>query len=280
MVDVLASAIPLINLPDWAQVGIIAVAIIGVLSTVSLYYSQKRHPLCGPILEAERTHHRLCFIHFPSGQVELTVPQPEPEGGNVSPVWRVSQTARFKDITGEKWESIGNLKVLHYTARNPVPIATLQAKSLDQMNDFLADHGFSTRGIKKEVFYMIAEAAKGPKAEAEAWRRLGVQSRQTIRQIKSVLDFIKQNPEVRYQMFKEGAFMYQTAVSVVDQITSDTIVETSALISFVEDRMRRKLADRMGDMMKWIVILLPIMVVAAIACVIVLVGTGAVKLGG
>ena len=272
--------IPLLNLPDWAQIVIVAVAFIGIMSTVSLYYSQKRHPLCGPILEAERTHRRLALTHFPSGQVEFSVPQPEPEGGNISPVWRVGGTARFKDITGEKWESAGNLKILHYTARNPVPISTNQAKSLDQLNDYLADHGFSTLGIKKEVFYMITEAAKGPRAEAEAWKRLGVQNRQTIRQIKGVLDFIKQNPEVRYQMFKEGAFVYQTAVSVVDQITSDTIVETSSLISFVEDRMRRKLADRMGDILKWVVILLPIMVVAAIACVIVLVGTGAVKLGG
>ncbi len=278
MVD--AGGIPLISLPDWAQVAIIAIAFIGIMSAISLYYSQKRHPMCGPILEAERSHKRLAFIHFPSGQVELTVPRPEPEGGNISPVWRVSETARFKDITGEKWESLGSLKILHYTARNPVPIATLQAKSLDQFNDFLADHGFSTRGIKKEVFYMIQEAAKGPKAEAEAWRRLGVHSQQTIRQIKAVLDFVKTNPEVRYQMFKEGAFVYQTAVSVVDQITSDTIVETSALISFVEDRMRRKLADRMGDIMKWVAILIPIMICAAIACVIVLVGTGAVKLGG
>ena len=270
--------IPLINLPDWLQIAFIMATFVLLFAVLAQYFGIRRHPICGPVMEAESSNKRLAFIHFPSGQVELGVPKKVPDMGNIAPIWDINGSTRFKDITGEKWERLGNIAILHYTARNPVPLGSRQAVALDQLNDILAYHGFSTVGIKKEIFYMIAEAAKGPTAEAEAWRKLGIQSRETQTKIRNILEFLKKNPEIRFQLFKEGAFVYQTAVSVVDQITSDTIVETSGLISFVEDRMRRKLADRMGDMMKWFIIMIPIMVVAAISGVIFLVGTGAVKL--
>ncbi len=224
-------------------------------------------------------HGRMALTHYPSGQMEPSVPVLEEVGGKSAPIWNIDGTKRFKDMTGEKWDTCGNLKVLHYFGRHPTPGSTHQAIAVDNLNDTLADYGFSTKGIKKEVFYMIAEAAKGPIAEAAAWTKIGVTNSETFAQITNILCFLDENPEIRYQMFKEGAFTYQTAVSVVSQITAETIAEISDLISFIEDRMRRRMADRFNELMKYVIIALPLIIVSAIAAVVLLIGLGIVKVG-
>lgn len=220
---------------------------------------------------------RIALTHYPSGQMEPSVPVLEEVGGKTAPIWNIDGTKRFKDMTGEKWGTCGNLKVLNYFGRHPTPGSTQQAVAIDQLNDILAEHGFSTKGIKKEVFFMISEAAKGPAAEAAAWLKLGVTNTETVQKIEEILNFLDENPEIRYQMFKEGAFTYQTAVSVVSQITAETIAEISDLISFIEDRLRRKMADRFNELMKYVIIALPLIIVSAIAAVVLLIGLGIVK---
>lgn len=220
---------------------------------------------------------RIALTHYPSGQIEPDVPKLEDVGGKQAPIWLIGGTRRFKDMTGEKWQSIGNLKVINYFGRHPTPGSMYQAVSIDQMNDLLAEHGFSTKGIKKEVFFMIGEAAKGPQAEASAWLKLGVTNTETVQKIEEILNFLDENPDIRYQMFKEGMFTYQTAVSVVSQITAETIAEISDLISFIEDRLRRKMADRFNELMKYVIVALPLIIVSAIAAVVLLIGLGIVE---
>lgn len=259
-------------------VAIILIAVLGIGNVIQ-FARVYQNPIAKVAIKAQSGKRRIAVVHYASNQCEFVIPEEEKDMNESCPVWNV-KGKRFKDRTGEKWESCYDLKILNYTGRHPTPLGTKQAQALDGMDDLLAKNGFSTKGIKKEVFYMIIESAKGEKAEMEAWGNLRVRDKESVMRIKEILDFIKTHPDIRYEMFKTGAFTYQTAVTVVDQITSDTIVEISNLISFVEDRLRRKLADRFNDLAKYAVIIIPIMLVAAIAGVIFMVGSGLVKLGG
>lgn len=253
----------------------------GILLLISLignflqFSRVKMNPIAHIVIKAYKEKKRLAIVHYASNQCEFVIPEEEKDMAEASPVWNINGK-RFKDRTGEKWESCGDMKILHFTGRHPTPIGTKQAQAIDGMDDLLASNGFSTKGIKKEVFFMITESAKGQQAEMEAWRKLRVKDRESVLRIKDILNFIKTHPEIRYEMFKTGAFTYQTCVSVIDQITADTIVEISNLISFVEDRLRRKLADRFNDLAKYAVIIIPVMIGGAIAATIFLVGSGLV----
>lgn len=262
--------------PEWSFYLLIIVAVSSILMNLTQHYSVKNNHIASMAMKALKGNRRMCFTHFPSGILEISIPVPEKGMENNAPIWNVGGSRRFKDITGEKWETCGPLKVLHYTARHPTPVGTNQAVAVSQLNDILGDAGFATKGHKKEIFYMISESAKGEAAEQEAWKRLGNLSMDTKDKIKEILEFLKSNPDIKFQLFKEGGFTYQTAVSVVDQICADTVVETSNLISFIEDKERRKRQDRMNELMKYVVIFGPLMVIAAIAAVIVLVGGGLV----
>jgi hypothetical protein len=77
-------------------------------------------------------------------------------------------------------------------------------------------------------------------------------------------------------LFRSGAFTYKTAVSVVDQLVSNGVTYLSHTISFVEDRTRRKLNDKFDSLMKWVIIIVPIIFAVAIGAVIFLIGTGMV----
>ncbi len=263
-----------ITLPEWVVIGGAAVALIGVLGFVLLIFTIRSNPLIWVILKAQRKSKKLAMIHYPSGQVQFAIPEYVEGNGNAAPYWHVDGTVRFKDVSGEKWESLEDLKVLHYTARSPVPVGTNQFVAIDQLNDMLAWAGFTTKGVIKDVFYMIGESAKGERAEAEAWQKLNVRDQVTRTKIQDILTYIKQNPELRYVMFRSGAFTYQTAVSVIDQIAGITVANTSDTISFVEDRTRRSLADRTGDLARYALIAAPVIFAIAIGAVIVLVGGG------
>lgn len=263
-----------ITLPEWIVISGAGVALVGVMGFIFLLLMVRSNPIIKVILQAQRKGKRLAMVHYPSGQVKLDVPQYVEGDGNAAPYWHVDGTVRFKDVSGEKWESLEDIKVLHYTARSPVPVGTNQFIAIDQLNDMLAWAGFTTKGILKDVFYMIGESAKGPQAEAEAWRKLNVRDQVTRIKIQEILDYIKQNPELRYVMFRSGAFTYQTAVSVIDQISGITVANTSDTISFVEDRTRRSLADRTGDLAKYALLAAPVIFAIAIGAVIVLVGGG------
>lgn len=262
----------------WAILFGIAFLILGLM-TFSREMQLRSCDLAKKALKAHSGNLRLAFVHYPSGAFEAHIPEPEEGSQKNAPIWIVDGTKRFRDITGKKWEQIGHIKVINYTARHPTPIATNQAIALDHLSDLLAEAGFSIVGFEKEAYYMIQESAKGPYAEAEAWNKLGVKSKAVANTIRDILEYIRTNREFRYTLFKEGVFTYQTAVSVVDQITMETVAETSNLISFVEDRLRRKMADRFSEVMKYAMIALPIIIVSAIAGVIFLVGTGMVKMG-
>lgn len=232
------------------------------------------------ISEAGKKDKRIVMMHFANGQNKLVVPiyvKPEETDGQVSPYWLIDGTYRFKDATGEKWETLGNLKLLHYTARTTSAISTDQAAAIDQFNDLLSRYTFSSRGFLKEFFFMIQESAKGTVAEQAAWQMIRQRTAvHTQNKIKEMLDFIKEHPEIRYIMLKSGAFTYKTAVSVVDQLVSNGVTYLSHTISFVEDRTRRKLNDKFDSLMKWVIIIVPIIFAVAIGAVIFLIGTGMV----
>lgn len=249
-----------ITLPEWVFYGVIGVALVAGVAALMLGMTIWGNPLIKAVVKAKKGGNRLAMIHYPSGQIRLEVPVLVEPGGEGSPYWEVGGAVRFKDTTGEKWESLEDIKILHYSARSPVPVATRQFIAIDQLNDMLAWNGFSTRGYLKEVFWMIAQAAKGEDAEREAWRGLTIQDITTRSKIQEIIEFVKQNPEVKYVMFKSGAFTYQTAVSVIDQLIGTNVSVVSDTISFVEDRTRRKLTDRGSELMKWAFIAAPVII--------------------
>jgi hypothetical protein len=268
------------------SVAIYALALLAGISTIVLVMTLmgiRSNQMMKAINQAMKGEKRLVFIHYASNQGKVVVPkliEPTDTDGQTSPYWIIDGTYRYKDVTGEKWESIGSLKVLHYTARTTQSMSTDQAVAIDQFNDILATHGYSTKGFLREVFYMLAESAKGDDAENKAWLKLQSQSSEhSLNKIKEVLDFVKNHPEIKYVMLKTGAFTYKTAVSVVDQLIGQGVTYLSHTISFVEDRTRRKLQDRFDNMMKYALLAIMIMIPAAIAGVIFLVGTGMVKVG-
>lgn len=258
------SAAGFITLPEWMFFGVAGIALIAGAAAFVLAMTLWGNPLIKMILKAKKAGNRLAMIHYPSGQVRLEIPKLVEDGGEGSPYWEVGGAVRFKDTTGEKWESFEDIKLLHYSARSPVPIGTRQFVAIDQLNDLLAWNGFSTKGYLKEVFWMIGQAAKGPQTEREAWAGLTVQDETTRDKIAEILDFIKQNPEVKYVMFKSGAFTYQTAVSVIDQLIGTNVSVVSDTISFVEDRTRRKLSDRASELMKYAMVAVPIILALCI----------------
>lgn len=258
------SAAGFITLPEWMFFGVAGIALIAGAAAFVLAMTLWGNPLIKMILKAKKAGNRLAMIHYPSGQVRLEIPKLVEDGGEGSPYWEVGGAVRFKDTTGEKWESFEDIKLLHYSARSPVPIGTRQFTAIDQLNDLLAWNGFSTKGYLKEVFWMIGQAAKGPQTEREAWAGLAVQDETTRNKIAEILQFIKENPEVKYVMFKSGAFTYQTAVSVIDQLIGTNVSVVSDTISFVEDRTRRKLSDRASELMKYAMVAVPIILALCI----------------
>ena len=271
-----------ISLPAYMVYIMGGLAIFSTLFLITTLLGLRSNPIYKAVNEAYKGDKRLVYVHFASGQGEFTVPvyiEPKEPDGETSPYWLIKGTYRFKDITGEKWESVGNLKVLNYTARTTSSIGVDQAVAIDQFNDLLANHGFSTKGFLREVFYMLSESAKGKRAEAEAWTKLQhVTTTHTLNKIKEILDFVENNPELRYIMLKSGAFTYRTAVSVVDQLIANGVTYLSHTISFVEDRTRRKLQDRFDNLWKYAMLAVAVCIPAAIAGVVFLVGTGMVKM--
>ena len=255
-------------------------ALIATLYLVAMILGMRSNAIFKAVNEANRKDKRLVMIHFANGQNKLVVPQyikPEETDGQISPYWLIDGTYRFKDATGEKWETLGNLKLLHFTARTTSAISSDQAAAIDQFNDLLARYTFSSKGFLKEFFYMIQESAKGSGSELAAWKQVRMRtSIHTQNKIKEMLDFIKQHPEIRYIMLRSGAFTYKTAVSVVDQLVSNGVTYLSHTISFVEDRTRRKLNDKFDSLMKWVIIIVPIIFAVAIGATIFLIGTGMV----
>jgi hypothetical protein len=247
---------------------------------VSTILGMRGNPVMRVLNEANKKDKRVVMMHFANGQNKLVVPvyiQPEETDGQVSPYWLIDGTYRFKDATGEKWETLNNLKLLHYTARTTSAISTDQAAAIDQFNDLLAKYTFSSRGFLKEFFFMIQESAKGSVAEQAGWQKIRQRtSLHTQNKIKDMLEFIKEHPEIRYVMLRSGAFTYKTAVSVVDQLVANGVTYLSHTISFVEDRTRRKLNDKFDSLMKWVIIIVPIIFAVAIGAVIFMVGTGMV----
>jgi hypothetical protein len=255
-------------------------AIITTLYLIAMILGMRSNPIFKAVNEANRKDKRLVMMHFANGQNKLVVPvyvKPEETDGQISPYWLIDGTYRFKDATGEKWETLGTLKLLHYTARTTSAISSDQAAAIDQFNDLLSRYTFSSRGFLKEFFYMIQESAKGSQSELAAWKQVRMRtSIHTQNKIKEMLDFIKKHPEIRYIMLKSGAFTYKTAVSVVDQLVSNGVTYLSHTISFVEDRTRRKLNDKFDGLMKWVIIIVPIIFAVAIGATIFLIGTGMV----
>ena len=269
-----------ISLPQIAFYAIAGVALISTLMLVSTILGMRGNPVMRVLNEANKKDKRVVMMHFANGQNKLVVPQyiqPEETDGQTSPYWLIDGTYRFKDATGEKWETLNNLKLLHYTARTTSAISTDQAAAIDQFNDLLAKYTFSSRGFLKEFFFMIQESAKGTVAEQAGWQKIRQRtSIHTQNKIKDMLEFIKEHPEIRYVMLRSGAFTYKTAVSVVDQLVANGVTYLSHTISFVEDRTRRKLNDKMDSLMKWVIIIVPIIFAVAIGAVIFMVGTGMV----
>ena len=269
-----------ISLPQIAFYAICGVALISTLMLVSTILGMRGNPVMRVLNEANKKDKRVVMMHFANGQNKLVVPvyiQLEETDGQVSPYWLIDGTYRFKDATGEKWETLNNLKLLHYTARTTSAISTDQAAAIDQFNDLLAKYTFSSRGFLKEFFFMIQESAKGSVAEQAGWQKIRQRtSLHTQNKIKDMLEFIKEHPEIRYVMLRSGAFTYKTAVSVVDQLVANGVTYLSHTISFVEDRTRRKLNDKFDSLMKWVIIIVPIIFAVAIGAVIFMVGTGMV----
>lgn len=270
------------SLPSLAIYGLGGWAFIATMVMVTSMMAMRSSQLMKAIQKAMKGEKRLVYIHYASGQCKVVVPiyiEPTETDGQTSPYWLIDGTYRFKDATGEKWESLGSLKVLHYTARTTQSLSTDQAAAIDQFNDMLATHGYSTKGFLREVFYMLAESAKGEDAERKAWLKLQAQSSgYSLNKINEILIFVKRHPEIKYVMLKTGAFTYKTAVSVVDQLIGQGVTYLSHTISFVEDRTRRSLSDRFDNMMKYAMLAIMIMIPAAIAGVIFLVGSGMVKM--
>lgn len=270
-----------LSLPAIAIYAIGGLAFISTFILATTLMSIRSSQLMKAINEAMKGEKRLVYIHYASGQCKIVVPkyiEPTETDGQTSPYWLIDGTYRFKDATGEKWESLGSLKVLHYTARTTQSMSTDQAVAIDQFNDMLANHGYSTKGFLREVFYMLSESAKGSESERKAWLKLQAHSSEhSLNKINEILTFVKQHPEIKYVMLKTGAFTYKTAVSVVDQLIGQGVTYLSHTISFVEDRTRRSLSDRFDNMMKYAMLAIMIMIPAAIAGVIILVGGGMVK---
>jgi hypothetical protein len=269
-----------ISLPQIAFYALAGVALISTIMLISTVMGMRKNTIIHAISEANKKDKRLVMMHFANGQNKFVVPvyiKPEETDGQTSPYWLIDGTYRFKDATGEKWETLGNLKILHYTARTTSAVSTDQAAAMDQFNDMLSRYGFSSRGFLKEFFFMIQESAKGTQAEQAAWQKIRARtSVHTQNKIKEMLDFIKTHPEIQYVMLKSGAFTYKTAVSVIDQLVSNGVTYLSHTISFVEDRTRRKLNDKFDNLMKWVIIIVPIIFAVAIGAVIFLIGTGMV----
>jgi len=270
-----------LSLPAIAIYAIGGLAFVSTFILATTLMSIRSSQLMKAINEAMKGEKRLVYIHYASGQCKIVVPkyiEPTETDGQTSPYWLIDGTYRFKDATGEKWESLGSLKVLHYTARTTQSMSTDQAVAIDQFNDMLANHGYSTKGFLREVFYMLSESAKGSESERKAWLKLQAHSSEhSLNKINEILAFVKQHPEIKYVMLKTGAFTYKTAVSVVDQLIGQGVTYLSHTISFVEDRTRRSLSDRFDNMMKYAMLAIMIMIPAAIAGVIILVGGGMVK---
>jgi hypothetical protein len=270
------------SLPSIAIYALAGWAFIATMVMATSMMAMRSSQLMKAINKAMKGEKRLVYIHYASGQCKVVVPvyiEPVETDGQTSPYWLIDGTYRFKDATGEKWESLGSLKVLHYTARTTQSLSTDQAAAIDQFNDMLATHGYSTKGFLREVFYMLAESAKGEEAERNAWFKLQAQSSgHSLNKINEILIFVKKHPEIKYVMLKTGAFTYKTAVSVVDQLIGQGVTYLSHTISFVEDRTRRSLSDRFDNMMKYAMLAIMIMIPAAIAGVIFLVGSGMVKM--
>lgn len=269
------------SLPGWMIYGIGGLALFSTLFLITMMLGLRSNPIYKALNDAAKGDKRIVFMHFASGQGKFTVPKliepTEPDGEN-SPYWLIDGTYRFKDITGEKWESVGNFKVLNYTARTTSALGVDQAVAIDQFNDMLANHGYSTKGFLREVFFMLSESAKGREAEMQAWSKLQrVTNTHTLNKIREILAFVKAHPELRYIMLKSGAFTYKTAVSVVDQLIANGVTYLSHTISFVEDRTRRKMTDRFDNLWKYAMMAVAVCIPAAIAGVIFLVGTGMVK---
>jgi hypothetical protein len=269
-------------LPSLAIYAMGGLAFISTFMLATTLLSLRSNKLMQAINAAMKGEKRLVFVHYASGQCNVVVPQyiePKETDGMTSPYWVIDGTYRFKDATGEKWESLGSLKILHYTARTTQSIGTDQAVAIDQFNDLLANHGYSTKGFLREVFYMLSESAKGDEAEKKAWRKLQAHtSVHSLNKINEILTFLKEHEEIKYVMLKTGAFTYKTAVSVVDQLIGQGVTYLSHTISFVEDKTRRSLSDRFDNMMKYAMLAIMIMIPAAIAGVIFLVGSGMVKM--
>jgi len=270
------------SLPSLAIYALAGWAFIATMVMATSMMAMRSSQLMKAINKAMKGEKRLVYIHYASGQCKVVVPvyiEPVETDGQTSPYWLIDGTYRFKDATGEKWESLGSLKVLHYTARTTQSLSTDQAAAIDQFNDMLATHGYSTKGFLREVFYMLSESAKGEEAERNAWFKLQAQSSgHSLNKINEILIFVKKHPEIKYVMLKTGAFTYKTAVSVVDQLIGQGVTYLSHTISFVEDRTRRSLSDRFDNMMKYAMLAIMIMIPAAIAGVIFLVGSGMVKM--
>jgi len=251
------------DIPDILFYGMVGILVISF--AVNMYFiPYLTDPLLKIFARANKGDRRIAMVHYPSNQVIVTIPERVEGNNSASPYWLVDDSVRFKDVTGEKWETIGNLKLIHYTARTPTPISTNQAVGLDQLNSLLAWKGFSTKGYLKDVFYMITESAKGESSEIEAWARLKVKDLHILGKIKEIVDFVKNDPEVKYSLFKSGVFTYQTAVSVIDQIIQTDVSNLANTISFVEDRTRRRLSDRTGEFAKYAIIATPIILATCI----------------
>lgn len=259
-------------------------AVIGWASIMSFWalgswMSIRQNSFLSAIMKAGKGDKRLALVHYPNGVIVPSIPElikPIIPDGQTSPYWIIDGTYRFRDTSGEKWEQIGNVRVLNYTARGTVPVSPDQAASMDQLLDILAKFGFSARGLLQETFYMITEASKGPHPEAEAWKKLRIQNREARERIKEVVDFVKANPDIHFFLIKSGAFTFKTAVTVLDQSIANGVTYLSHTISFVEDRTRRKLADKFENMMRWVFIIVPIIFAMAIGGVIFLLGSGIV----
>lgn len=266
----------MITLADWMFyiiAGVIVVLGMVCFALISMMYT---NPMIRMFLKAARSGNRLTMVHYPSGQAEFIIPKKEPAEGASAPFWNVGGTVRFKDISGEKWESVEGLKILHYTHRSPTPIGTEQAIAMDQLNEMLAQAGMTTRGFIGDAYYMIAESAKGKKAETEAWARLSHLDRETRSKIQEILDYIKSSPEIRYMLSKASVFTYQTTVSVVDHINAYNVSSTSDTISFVRDQERRRKNDDTAQMMKWASAAAMVIFAVAVGSLMFLMGTGMV----
>ena len=200
--------------------------------------------LISVINESNNKDKRIVMIHYADGQNKLVVPEyikPEDTDGQTSPYWLIDGTYRFKDATGEKWESLGPLQILHYTARGVSALSTDQAVAIDQFIDLMTKYTFSPKGFIKELLYILQESGKGTVAEKKALKVIKARtSTRTQVKIEEMLGFIKEHPEIRYMLMKSGAFTYETAVQVIDQLIVCGVTYLSHTISFVEDRTRRR----------------------------------------